>query len=369
MPTSIPSLKLDDKGVCNFCRNYENIFRNWKEIKDNRKKQFEKLIKKIKNLNRPYDVVVPLSGGKDSVYVLYLCSKIYNLKCLCVTFVNGWLSDDARKNIENAINATDSDHIYYTMNRNIMLKLYKLFLQKTSTFCPACMAGIAIATGIAQKSFNVPMIVSGTGMRYSYRGFIPEIFQGGDLNFFKNVIKDEEIKKKIGTKMMGFKSSSFFEKMMHAIPQILKIPDPFIPKYLRIYDYIDASYDEIYNTIIEEMDWNKNLGYKEHMDCIVSKLPKYIDSQKFPDMTEMTCKNSSLIRLGLMDRQEAMEYEEKNNRNIKEPEILNHFLSEINMEKSEFKNAISNWKNVEKYRSKNITDNLQNLFQKITGWH
>ena len=78
-----------------------------------KKKQFEQIIEKVKKQNAEYDCLIPLSGGKDSTYALYVCDKIYNLKCLCITFDNGFLSDYARKNIKNAINATRADHIYF----------------------------------------------------------------------------------------------------------------------------------------------------------------------------------------------------------------------------------------------------------------
>jgi tRNA(Ile)-lysidine synthase TilS/MesJ len=45
-----------------------------------------------------YDCLVPLSGGKDSTYVLYLCARVYGLKVLAMNFDNGFQSPLAREN-------------------------------------------------------------------------------------------------------------------------------------------------------------------------------------------------------------------------------------------------------------------------------
>ena len=111
LPASMPGITFNANGVCNYCLEYENNFKNWDEIKERKKVEFQKILWKAQKLKRAYDCLVPLSGGKDSTYVLYLCSKIYKLKTLAVTFDNGFLSDLAKENITNALKFTDAEHI------------------------------------------------------------------------------------------------------------------------------------------------------------------------------------------------------------------------------------------------------------------
>jgi len=73
------------------CNNFDRSFGDWNSRKEFKKKQFEQIVEKIKKLNSEYDCLIPLSGGKDSTYALYVCDKIYNMKCLCITFDNGFL--------------------------------------------------------------------------------------------------------------------------------------------------------------------------------------------------------------------------------------------------------------------------------------
>lgn len=75
LPLSLPGIFVDGEGICNYCRQYENDFKNWDEIKSRKEKEFIDLIEKARKLKRPYDVLVPLSCGKDSTFALYLCTK------------------------------------------------------------------------------------------------------------------------------------------------------------------------------------------------------------------------------------------------------------------------------------------------------
>ena len=46
-----------------------------------------------------YDCALAYSGGKDSSYTLYVLREIFNLRVLALVFDNGFLSDQAKKNI------------------------------------------------------------------------------------------------------------------------------------------------------------------------------------------------------------------------------------------------------------------------------
>ena len=55
---------------------------NW----DKRNKEFLKLVKETrKNKKSEFDVIVPVSGGKDGSYVTYQLKEKYGLKPLAVT--------------------------------------------------------------------------------------------------------------------------------------------------------------------------------------------------------------------------------------------------------------------------------------------
>lgn len=354
-PDSLPSVSLDKDGVCNFCRRYETLD---SKMHDNyyivKKLEFEKIIKRVKKLNKTYDVLIPLSGGKDSTYALYICSKVYKLKCLCVTFDNGFLSDFAKKNIENATNAAGADHFFFRPNRNKINNLYRLFLRKSGTFCPVCMRGIEACTQLIFDKFKTPLFVTGTGRRVTYLSMIPEIFQGGDLSFFKNVMKNESFFDDLGSI-----SYSHLSKQLNKIKELLSRllglhPSSigFYTCYIALYDYFEPSYDEIRSIIVQELGWKNPDEAFEHMDCLLHDISLYIQTIRFPELTKKTLYHSNLIRLGLMSRDEAMEAESQLNREKKEPKILESFLNEIGLNKDDFLSSVRDWRETDKFRNK-----------------
>jgi tRNA(Ile)-lysidine synthase TilS/MesJ len=159
LPGTLSAVTFDENGVCNHCRKYDADFKEWDSIKERREQEFKAILLHAKKLKRPYDVLVPLSGGKDSTYALYLCSKVYALKVLAVTLDNGYLTQPARNNISNALKCCSADHIYYTLNRENSDELFSIFTRKTGDFCNACMRSINYSIEFASRIFRIPLIV------------------------------------------------------------------------------------------------------------------------------------------------------------------------------------------------------------------
>lgn len=354
LPASLPSVKLDEKGVCNYCNSFDRSFGDWDKIKDSKKKQFEQILEKVKELNSEYDCLIPLSGGKDSTYALYICDKIYNMKCLCITFDNGFLSDYARTNIKNAINATKADHIYYAVNPKTMLELYKHFISNCGHVCIPCMRGIGLVSSFPLECFNIPIVISGNGRRISYVSGFPELFQSGDLTVFQNACKGNGVEKECAS-LLGHGSKEGYKQYISAALHLMGMKDKFVPKYITpdsvgIYDYLDSNYKEILETIHREMGWQKAGDTFEHTDCFLHEIPFYIHTIKFPELTRFTFYHSNLIRLGQMTREEALKLELEELENPAVIQGLDEFLKQIGMSREEFIKETADWTKIYKYR-------------------
>jgi ribosomal protein S8 len=110
---SIEGVILDSNGVCNYCNEY-------KPIVAYSESQLLKILQKARKKKRIYDALVPLSGGKDSTYVLYLAVKKYNLRVLTYTYDNGFMSDYAKQNIKSSIAKCKIDHIWVKHNEELI---------------------------------------------------------------------------------------------------------------------------------------------------------------------------------------------------------------------------------------------------------
>jgi predicted PP-loop superfamily ATPase len=319
--TQVPGVTVSSNSVCSVCHEYDKLWGNWSEVKDERRKNLENILKKVRAKNRPYDVLVPISGGKDSIYVLYLCRSKYNLKCLAVTWDNGFLSDHARQNIAKACDELCVDHIYYGINKDLLMKLYRLFFIKTGFFCPVCLTGMSVAVMRAQTAFKIPLRISGTSRR-TEEHVSPLFFLQGDSSFMENVLEGETIKTdaSILLEPLGLFSS----------PPRLKLPD-----------YIDWNYDEIYKTIKSKLGWKSHEEMAEHTDCKVDNIVNYVRYMKFPTLVPDMLRFSKLVTAGQMSREEAEDRVSEIKAKMQEPENLDWFLKTLKITKEEFDNVLS----------------------------
>src|SRR5512138_2408704 len=107
--TTIPNIKFDASGVCNFCK-IQDALEADSQLNEQNQARFRALIEKIKSegRNKEYDCVVGVSGGRDSTYVLYNAIKL-GLRPLAVHFDNGWNSEIAVANIKRATTKLNVD--------------------------------------------------------------------------------------------------------------------------------------------------------------------------------------------------------------------------------------------------------------------
>jgi N-acetyl sugar amidotransferase len=111
MDTTVGDIRFDQKGVCNFCDDYNERITKDLYHDSSGQARLENLIKKIKHRgrNRDYDCLIGISGGVDSTYVAYLVKRKYGLRPLAVHLDNGWNSELSVANVEQIVKRLDID--------------------------------------------------------------------------------------------------------------------------------------------------------------------------------------------------------------------------------------------------------------------
>jgi hypothetical protein len=351
LPASLPGAKLDENGVCLPCRRYEADFGNWEKVRDRRKLEFEQALRRAKKLKRPYDCLIPLSGGKDSTYALYVCARVHGLRCLGVTFDNGYLSDHARQNIRRALDRTGADHLTYSVSRDHMLELYRLFLQKAGDLCSVCMRGIGICTAAARKAFDIPLIVDGNGRRLSYVAALRELFQPTSQDFVRNVLDGEELRAAAFPVLDSAPARPQAPRLIRLARRVRnRILRPFRPRTLELFDYLDIPREQMLEELKREMGWTRPADALEHMDCRLHQIPFHIHSRKFPELTPATLYRCGQVRRGELTREEALRADEEDLADPKTPPALGPFLEEIGLSEDEFQAAVGDWTRLDRFR-------------------
>lgn len=165
MPSTKPDLHIDEEGVCNACRAYENRVKiDW----DVRKKELSTILEKYRNSNSNWDCIVPVSGGKDSTYQVIRMLQM-GLNPLCVTSSTCDLSPIGRRNIEN-LKLLGVDHMEFSPNPLIRAKLNRIGLTEVGDIAWPEHVGIFTIPVRAAVQFNVPLIVWGENSQNEYGG-------------------------------------------------------------------------------------------------------------------------------------------------------------------------------------------------------
>ena len=122
-----PRIEFDDKGWCNACQ--------WSEEKktfdwSKREKELENLLDKYRSNTDNFDCVVPVSGGKDGLYVAYTLKHKHGMNPLTITIKPALSLDIGDKNLFNFIQSVYS-HMHISCNPVVLDRLNKYgFIEK-----------------------------------------------------------------------------------------------------------------------------------------------------------------------------------------------------------------------------------------------
>jgi N-acetyl sugar amidotransferase len=166
MPSTKPDLNLDEHGVCNACRSYENRREvDW----DKRKDELLEILERYRNKDgQNWDCIIPVSGGKDSTFQVLQMLK-FGMNPLCVTATTCDLTDIGRRNIEN-IKRLGVDYLEMSPNPVVRAKLNKIGLLEVGDISWPEHVGIFTIPVRAAFQYKVPLIIWGENSQNEYGG-------------------------------------------------------------------------------------------------------------------------------------------------------------------------------------------------------
>ncbi|MBS13348.1 MAG: flagellin modification protein, PseA [Gemmatimonadetes bacterium] len=166
MPDTKPDLLIDETGVCNACRNFENRDEvDW----DVRRSELEEILSRYRDqAGGNWDCIVPVSGGKDSTVQVMRMLEL-GMNPLCVTSTTCHLSKLGRRNIEN-IKRLGVDYVEFTPNPNVRRKLNRFGLIEVGDISWPEHVGIFTIPVRAAVQYRVPLIIWGENSQDEYGG-------------------------------------------------------------------------------------------------------------------------------------------------------------------------------------------------------
>lgn len=164
LPSTVEGIQFNEDGVCLACQSYDQK----KDIDWNaRYETLGKLLNYYKSLGNDYDCIVPISGGKDSTYQLHLVTQVFGMRALAVTYSHNWFSEIGKKNLENALEKFNVDHIMFTPNRSLVNRLARESLFQIGDPCWHCHAGVGAFPLQVAVMYRIPLLIWGESIAES----------------------------------------------------------------------------------------------------------------------------------------------------------------------------------------------------------
>ena len=311
LPETFPGISFDEEGVCSVCKSYRKI-----EYKGE-----EKLVQEIKgNVSKDsrFDCIIPLSGGRDSCYMIHYAVKELNLKPVAYTYDWGMVTDLARRNIQRMCSELGVEHILISADiarkrKNVQLNV-KAWLKHP-------------------ELFTIPLFMAGDKQFFYYAQLLKKQMNVSSILFGMNRLEETQFKVKFanikgtgkneihydlsGRNKLSLMSTYGKEFVKNPAYLNRSLIDTFsgylsyyvLPKnYLQFFDYIPWEQKKIEKVILEEYDWERAEGRDETWRIGDGTAPFYnYIYYKLAGFTEFDTFKSNQIREGMLERDAALE--------------------------------------------------------------
>lgn len=342
MPNTRPGIIFDENGVCEACNNYskkESI--NW----DKRYEELKELCNKYRGSNGDgYDCAIAVSGGKDSMFQVYVMKELMGMNPLLISVDNWSWTDTGKKNKENISEAFGCDVLTISLNRKVAKKMLLKGLKKLGS--PTWYADAAIYASPVRLCMNMglKLLVYGENVSYEYGGAQKEETYSAKEQFKNDVVKpinwDEWLEDGITMKDLYSIKQPTIEEMNKTGLE---------PIYLSYFIKWDThhNYEVAKRHGFKHMDheWVRE-GTIENYNQIDS--PNYLINQwfKYPKFghsstTEMA---SRYIRAGKMTREEAIKLVNEKDHKLDQI-VLDDYCKFVGITVKEFWEIADKWYN------------------------
>lgn len=311
LPETMPYIRFDTKGVCNYCHNYTT-------------RNQPKPVEVIEKLVEPYrrqgktDCIVPFSGGRDSCYGLHLIVKELGMNPIAYTYDWGMVTDLGRRNIsrmcaemgvENIIIAPDIELKRKNIHKNLSAWLKKPHLGMISLLTAGDkhffrhVETVKKQTGVSLNLWGVnPLEV--THFKTGFLG-IPPAFEGKHV-YNNGLMSQLNYQSKRINQMIrnpGYFNSSIWDTISGEYwRSVHKKTD-----YFHVFDYWEWNEETVDNVLRDyNWEWASDTKTSWRIGDATAALYNYIYFT-VAGFTEHDTFRSNQIREGVIDREAALQ--------------------------------------------------------------
>jgi len=294
MDTTDPEITFDENGVCNHCREFDEVTSKKWFPNEEGQRRLERMVEQIKREGhgQEYDCILGLSGGADSSY-LAIQVKELGLRPLVVHIDTGWNSELAVQNIQSILEYCGWDLYTHVMYWEDMKRLQIAYLR----------AGVANQDVPQDHAIfaNLYHFAVQNGIRYVLSGgniateaIFPKAWHHSNIDATNLLAIFREFGE--GT-LEQYRTISFWQYYFYY---------PFVRRMrvIRPLNFMPYSRQQAIETLQERTGW-RPYGYKHGESVFTRFFQNYYLVERF-GYDKRKPHLSTLIVTGQMDREEAL---------------------------------------------------------------
>ena len=355
------NLVFDEEGICSGCRVHEEKdILDWSE----RGEKLRTILEQYRNTSgNNYDCIIPVSGARDSYFIVHTIKNVYGMNPLLVTYNKQYNTDVGVRNLANLRIQFDCDIMTLTVNPETVKKITRATMRRIGSIYWHCLAGQTVYPVQVAVKFKIPLIIWGAHQGVDQVGMFSHL---DEVEMTRKYRKEHDL--------MGFEAEDLLDDDLDFIREEdivqFKYPDDkeieqvgvrgiYLNNYIRwnsrlqheemikMYGYETATQTRTFDTYNDIDCWN----YSDVHDYI--KFIKHGYSKVFDHATRE-------IRLGHMTREEGINLVKSFIK--KKPQNLNLFLEWIGMTEIAFHYIIDQhrnpaiWKRNEKWEWESLVN-------------
>ena len=267
-----PDANLNENDMCGICLQYDSQrekARQYFKSRDELSRLFDDA--KVQKSGK-YDCMMLYSGGKDSTYVLYQLVEI-GLHPLVFSLDNGYISQQAKDNIQRVVDDLSLDIIWGQPEQQKMNEIFVESLQRFSNVCNGCYKVIYTLSINLAREKGIKYIVTGLsrGQFFETRVaelFKNEIFDGREID--KNIIEarkayhrmDDAVSRCLDTRV--FQDDAIFEDV----------------QFIDYFRYSDVELDEMYEFLSTRAPWVRPTDTGRSTNCLINEAGIYVHKKE-----------------------------------------------------------------------------------------
>lgn len=153
------NISFDEEGICSGCRVHEEKDKlDWNE----REEKLKSILNSYQNTSgNNYDCIIPVSGARDSYFIVHTIKHVYGMNPLLVTYNKQYNTAAGVRNLANLRIQFNCDIMTLTVNPETVKKITRATMRRMGSIYWHCLAGQTVYPVQVAVKFKIPLIIWG----------------------------------------------------------------------------------------------------------------------------------------------------------------------------------------------------------------